>query len=559
MNKISIAILAVLVTSSAVFFWWPENANVQDAQWQKYQDLVVKPKQKKSRQYDKPSEAAEWWGRQLVSPDGQNPALLNVQYREQILKQERLQAQRNLSLTSAEDAASSADEDLPNFKFENLGPGIFGGRIRGMVVKPDDSDTLLAGGVSGGIWKTVDGGQNWESKTDFLPNIAIGSMIVDPDNPNRVFAGTGEGFFNFDLARGAGIFKSEDFGNSWELLNSTLTDDFYFVNRLAMVAGTDVLLAATNTGIFRSTNLGESWQEVSNFSTAGRGFVDLKTDPSNPNHVLAVHYGNPNDAIQLVVTSPPNLAGGYNGVPAAFGPSIDIAGVSGVLTPVDDGVGDGSDACEAITADMTGLIALIERGSCDFTVKVKNVQDAGAVAAVVYQNSSDPAFTMGGEDDTITIPSLMITRIQAQGFLNSNSTIDASLTLVVVDDLQRFVMRSNNAGQTWEVLDDHGLPASDVGRMELGFGQDGVIYVAVANGEDQTRGLWRSSGGSADFAQTPTTSNFIIRQGWYDLAVAVKPDNSDVVFAGAVDAFRTLNGGLTMAQPVFGRRSLVLR
>ena len=548
MNKISIVLLALLVVAGSAYYWWPE-ATVNDPQWQKYQDLVVNPKlnkAKKTKRYDQPHEAAEWWGRQLVSRDGHSPAHLNVKYRDQILKQEQIRAQQLLSAASAADIAG--DGELPNLKFEELGPGVFGGRIRAMVIKPDDPNVLLTGGVSGGVWKSTNGGESWEAKADFLPNIAINSMIIDPDNPNRVFAGTGEGFFNFDLARGAGIFVSENFGESWQQLDSTLNNNFLFVNRLAMVQGTDIILAATQVGIFRSTNLGNSWQEVSNFTTAGRGFVDIKTDPINPNRVLAVHYGNPNDAIQLVVTSPASLAGGYNGVPAAFGPAIDESGVSGVLTPVDDGVGTGIDACEAISDDLTGLIALIERGGCNFTVKVKNAQDAGAVAAVVYQSDSSPPFAMGGTDDTITIPSLMISRSQGLAFANFNGSIDASLSLVVRDDLQRFVMRSTNAGQTWEVLDDHGLPASDVGRMELGFGQDGVVYVAVANGEDQTRGLWRSDGALADFEQTPTTSNFIIRQGWYDLAIGVKPDDSDVVFAGAVDAFRTVNGGLSMSQ-----------
>jgi len=51
-------------------------------------------------------------------------------------------------------------------------------------------------------------------------------MTSDPDDSNRVFVGTGEGFFNFGSASGAGIFVSEDFGESWSQLASTDNSNF---------------------------------------------------------------------------------------------------------------------------------------------------------------------------------------------------------------------------------------------------------------------------------------------------------------------------------------------
>ncbi|MBO1255044.1 rhombosortase-dependent M36 family metallopeptidase [Alteromonas sp. 5E99-2] len=87
----------------------------------------------------------------------------------------------------------------------------------------------------------------------------------------------------------------------------------------------------------------------------------------------------------------------------------DIVGEVVRLIDGDDALGSVTDGCEAPTnaADLVGKIAIIDRGGCNFTVKVFNAQQAGAVAALVVNNVDDgtPA-PMGGEDDAVTIPSM---------------------------------------------------------------------------------------------------------------------------------------------------------
>jgi hypothetical protein len=113
---------------------------------------------------------------------------------------------------------------------------------------------------------------------------------------------------------------------------------------------------------------------------------------------------------QVAVDSPAGIAGIYRAQGAAFGPALDPAGVSGDIVLVDDGTGATSDGCEAIVSDLSGKIALIDRGTCTFVTKVKNAQAAGAVAAIVANNRGDSIFTMGGADATVTIPSVFIGR-----------------------------------------------------------------------------------------------------------------------------------------------------
>jgi extracellular elastinolytic metalloproteinase len=99
----------------------------------------------------------------------------------------------------------------------------------------------------------------------------------------------------------------------------------------------------------------------------------------------------------------------YLAAGASFGPALSTTGITGLLAVANDGSGTTSDACEAIPANqLTGKVAVVDRGTCDFTVKVRNAQAAGAVAVVVANNAGDSYLTMGGTDRRIKIPSVMV-------------------------------------------------------------------------------------------------------------------------------------------------------
>ena len=96
---------------------------------------------------------------------------------------------------------------------------------------------------------------------------------------------------------------------------------------------------------------------------------------------------------------------------AAFGPPLSSTGpITGNLVTAVDGTGNANDACQALTngAAMAGNIAFIRRGSCNFVVKVKNAQNAGAVAALVWDVGGVGLTVMGGTDPTIVIASVLI-------------------------------------------------------------------------------------------------------------------------------------------------------
>src|SRR5215831_5067117 len=161
-----------------------------------------------------------------------------------------------------------------------LGPGNIGGRTRGFVINPGTPSTMYASGVAGGVWRTTNGGSSWAPLTDLIANIAVNSLAMDPANSNIIYAGTGEGYFNIDGVRGAGIFKTTDGGNTWaSLSNST---GFHFVNSIVVSPNNSSrVYAGTEAGAMRSTDSGTTWTNVLNPAVSG-GCLQLviRTDQS---------------------------------------------------------------------------------------------------------------------------------------------------------------------------------------------------------------------------------------------------------------------------------------
>ncbi len=172
-----------------------------------------------------------------------------------------------------------------------LGPGNVGGRIRSLVIDPRNSSRIFVGAASGGIWLSTNAGLSYTAIADFMGNLAIGALAIDPSNPNTMYAGTGES--SAGLA-GIGVFKSTDGGVTWNFLNSTTTDttlnldgvDWGTVNRIAIhPTNSNIVLAGTGFtvgALFRSTNGGQTWARVRSESAA-----DIQFDRLNPDRVIA--------------------------------------------------------------------------------------------------------------------------------------------------------------------------------------------------------------------------------------------------------------------------------
>ena len=206
---------------------------------------------------------AEFWTMQMRDENGKIPhnAMLNaIQQKQQMQMDARAWPGSGPNGPLSYEESRTAGIDSASWTW--VGPGNIGGRIRSILVHPTTTTTMWVGGVGGGVWKTLNGGTTWFPLNDFMANLAIGCLVMDPTNPNVIYAGTGEGFSNADGLRGAGIFKSIDGGTSWTQLPFTATSSFYFVNRLAVCPTNNlILIAATGTGVWRSTDGGTNWSQ----------------------------------------------------------------------------------------------------------------------------------------------------------------------------------------------------------------------------------------------------------------------------------------------------------
>jgi PKD repeat protein len=163
------------------------------------------------------------------------------------------------------------------------GPNNVGGRTRALAYDPSDPTykKVWAGGVTGGLWYNNDitsANSSWVPVNDFWQNIAISCIAFDPLNPLIIYVGTGEGFTagGSSSARGAGIWKTIDGGNNWNQITST--QNFFYVLDIVVRAENNVgvVYAAVdggfhlgiwhgnnNSGIHRSVNGGSNWTNVS--------------------------------------------------------------------------------------------------------------------------------------------------------------------------------------------------------------------------------------------------------------------------------------------------------
>jgi hypothetical protein len=102
------------------------------------------------------------------------------------------------------------------------------GRITALAISPicvPGNCALYVGAAGGGVWKTNDAlapTPVWAPKTDSMPTTAIGDIVVDPHNPNIVYAGTGEESGSGDSEAGLGLYKSTNGGDTWGQIPSTL-------------------------------------------------------------------------------------------------------------------------------------------------------------------------------------------------------------------------------------------------------------------------------------------------------------------------------------------------
>lgn len=175
----------------------------------------------------------------------------------------------------------------------SIGPAGMSGRIAAIEAVESDPNIVFVGAATGGLWKSVNGGQTWESLFDGERVLGIGAVAVFQPIPDIVWVGTGEGNPRNSAGVGAGLYKSMDGGRSWALLGFERSER---IHRIVLhptdpdVAYAGVMGPAWSDGeergVYRTTDGGASWERVL-FVNQQTGISDLIMDPMNPNKLFA--------------------------------------------------------------------------------------------------------------------------------------------------------------------------------------------------------------------------------------------------------------------------------
>ncbi len=204
----------------------------------------------------------------------------------------------------------------------------------------------------------------------------------------------------------------------------------------------------------------------------------------------------------LFATSPASLARRYLVGEATFGPTLSTTPLVGNLLYANDSSGNG-DGCEPYAAGtFTGRIAVVDRGICIFPIKVKNAQDAGAIAVIVADNAAGtPPAAMSGTDPTITIPSVRITLTDASAF---KSALSAGANPVAVSLLRdaTVLAGADESNRVMLYTPDPVATGSNVSHFDTSTSPNTLMEPAI-NGDlsasvDLTLPLFRDIGWYAD-------------------------------------------------------------
>lgn len=251
---------------------------------------------------------------------------------------------------------------------------------------------------------------------------------------------------DFTITRGNNVFASEDTsnknvpgyspdggvnlsfeypysprGNKQQNMNASITNVFYWNNLIHDIFynyGFD-----EESGNFQSNNYGRG----------GTGLDPVRADAMDGSGTNNANFSAPVDGkigrMQMYMWTNPaagdsNLiihnstyAGTYNAPQALFGPPI-LTDISGQIMLAIDGSA-GYTACNTVTNDLTGKIALLYRGSsCNYLTKITKAQEAGAIAVIVVNNNSFPPSAMSGSGAGLTIPAIMISKTLGDNLRN---------------------------------------------------------------------------------------------------------------------------------------------
>lgn len=415
-----------------------------------------------------------------------------------------------------------------------VGPGI--GSPSTFVVTVASDGTVYVG-TAAGLFYSSDAGASWK---DTEVNVRIYSVVPDPDDARRVFAAGADGV----------VFRTDDGGSNWQLFSTTTTKTIYSLAVGKAGGSTNVYAAPYGAGIFRSTDAGQSWSVLANGLT-DKYVTWIAVDPSNPSRLMAVAWdlfksADAGDSWTKIATdywfdqvlissADPNLLFGkdYSGVHKSTdeGKTWSDVGETLPVAQVNSIAFDSENPGGLWAATMYGVFRANAQGD--------NWQEssAGIHAIPVFDvaldwSSPGTLFSLGS--------SLLKSGDSGTSWENSETGLH-SAEKIIVDPTNSRVMyalgddvyRSSNGGADWSWMP--GLPSAGYNCMAIDPTQPTTLYV----GTDYV-GVFKTTDGGLSWAYANLGLSSYAHKV---LALALDPVTPSCVYAGTMDGlFKSENG-----------------
>ena len=196
---------------------------------------------------------------------------------------------------SAQTPVKVDSETISGLGARNIGSAAMSGRIAAVAaVQEGPRLTVYVGAASGGVWKSVNGGTTFKPVFDKQPVQSIGAITIDPKNPKVIWVGTGEAWTRNSVSIGDGIYKSVDGGDNWvnvglpesERIAKILVDPTESNTVYACVPG-QLWSDSDQRGLYKTTDGGKAWVKVLKGANASTGCSMASLDPQNPKTIYA--------------------------------------------------------------------------------------------------------------------------------------------------------------------------------------------------------------------------------------------------------------------------------
>lgn len=424
-------------------------------------------------------------------------------------------------------------------EWRSIGP-YRGGRSVAVAGVPNQPNLYYFGGTGGGVWKTENGGRNWENISDGFFGGSIGAIAVSEYDPNVIYVGGGETPIRGNVSFGYGVWKSVDAGATWE--NVGLNKSRHIGRIRIHPRNPDIVYVAAlgnifapheERGVYKSMDGGKTWSKTL-YVNDEVGAVDLTFDPNNSRIMYASTWRASRNAYSM------SSGGEGSGLWKSTDSGATWTNISSNEGLPDDTIGIIGVAVSPLNSNRIWALIESQKGglfrSDDAGKTWKKINDERSLRQRAWYYTRIYADTE--DEDVLYVMNVRYHKSKDGGktFKHSNAPHGDHHDLwIAPEDSKRMVIADDGGGQvtydggeTWSTY--HNQPTAQFYRVTTDNAFPYRIYAAQQD-NSTIRINHRSSGGSiGDRDWEPTA-------GGESGHIAIDPTNNDIVYGGSYDGF----------------------